>query len=665
MTRDASTRPLVSVLVSADGSSDVTPTLISLAAQSLDARRFEVVVVESGMREAGLGFETAVAGLLNQRPGVRVIRQSEGGAARARNVALAAARGAYVTFLDAGDRISPGYLKALASAAEPDVVAVPSPDEQDAGRTVDPADAPSALTGFAALVYADLARSAAGSDLDDAGDLAFWARVHADTQFRLRLVPPADAAYQRRSEPATYDTEVRHRLRRLTNLPKGRLADALRTAQLTEINRYLRKHPDEHSNVVADVEKLKVDVDWRVVNEGLAHELAILYCFTPFVDTSGLVTARRIQQAGEQAGVLTDVVSQDMANLRDSDPASAQIGDAFIGRRHLVEGDSTWANWAAIGRFVRGVQKAIPDLEAANGHRYDRIYSRSMWAPSTLAAAFHKVRHPEVHWRAEFSDPLHYDTSRRVRGARMTGGPVMRELQEAYAAAGFTAPEGQRIFEWCERLAYALADEIVFTNENQREYMLGYCSDRAVAERARERSVVVHHPTLPPRFYDLVEADYELDPERVHVGYFGIFYGNRGITEVTDALRRLDEPDRERIKLHVFTADPYQVTKEAAELGLADVVAAGTFRPFLEFLNLTTRFDALIVNDARTREFHPVNPFLPSKLSDYAGSGADVWKIYEPGSVLGTVGTAYTSELGDVDGAEAVLRQLIATAAAR
>jgi hypothetical protein len=82
--------------------------------------------------------------------------------------------------------------------------------------------------------------------------------------------------------------------------------------------------------------------------------------------------------------------------------------------------------------------------------------------------------------------------------------------------------------------------------------------------------------------------------------------------------------------------------------------------PFLEFLNLTTLFDVLLVNDAATAQHHAVNPYLPSKISDYRGSGTPIWAICEPGSILSTQPVDFSSELGDVAGATAALRALIA-----
>ena len=107
-------------------------------------------------------------------------------------------------------------------------------------------------------------------------------------------------------------------------------------------------------------------------------------------------------------------------------------------------------------------------------------------------------------------------------------------------------------------------------------------------------------------------------------------------------------------------ADPAALRLEALRSGLADVIRAHPYLPFLEFLAATTHFDGLIVNDAATRQHHDINPYLPSKISDYRGSGTPIWSIVEPGSVLSTLPTAYRSTLGDAEGALRVIREIIA-----
>jgi hypothetical protein len=113
------------------------------------------------------------------------------------------------------------------------------------------------------------------------------------------------------------------------------------------------------------------------------------------------------------------------------------------------------------------------------------------------------------------------------------------------------------------------------------------------------------------------------------------------------------------VRLHVFTNRDDHLELEKFSGPLADVVRVHRFVPFLQFLNLTTRFDVLLVNDAAAAQYHGMNPYLPSKLSDYLGSGTPVWAVAEAGSVLDSLPTAYSSELGDVAGAKRSLEQMV------
>ena len=132
--------------------------------------------------------------------------------------------------------------------------------------------------------------------------------------------------------------------------------------------------------------------------------------------------------------------------------------------------------------------------------------------------------------------------------------------------------------------------------------MLGYCEDPALVERALERSVVTAHPTLPAEFYHYVTSTYEVDPTKVNIAYFGVFYATRGLTEVVEAFGSLAPEIRARLRFHVFTAKPDEIADDMRKAGLDDVVVANPYVSYLEFLNLTTHFDALLVNDAKTQE---------------------------------------------------------------
>lgn len=98
-------RPAFSVLIaSRDRRGYLAETLASVEAQTF--RDFEVVVCDDGSRDG-------TAAWLRRRRGVpvRLVRHARPlGPARARNAALALARGRFVAFLDSDDLWEPGYL---------------------------------------------------------------------------------------------------------------------------------------------------------------------------------------------------------------------------------------------------------------------------------------------------------------------------------------------------------------------------------------------------------------------------------------------------------------------------------------------------------------------------------------------------------------------------
>lgn len=664
-----------------------------MAAQTLATSRFEVVVIINGPPGE---TPAVVESFASEHPSVRlrVVESSKPGVAHARNVGLGAAAGDYMTILDDDDWVSPRFLERLLDAIEPGVIPLAwmadvDDDDLDThyfdnyysnalapvrGKLVRARTLPQALSlNVCKLIPISAARMVGYDEkLRGGSDFTFWAKLYARNQFRFRVIDEQDAVYYRTRghgslsrQDLSFDFSVTQRLDCISSLEEipsdspdiEGMAKHLVNAQIGHINRFLTEHPEERERVTAAIEERGARrIWWGAVNRDLAEQLALLYCFTPWNGTSGMVAARRVRARG----VVVDVVCQAMDNVRTLDPGSAAIADPYVARRYVLPGDASFAGWNQVVAYSEGVFNRLAEEPDKN---YRSVYSRAMWAASHIAAAQYKLRNPEVHWIAEFSDPLYRTIHGEPRAGKMVEGPIVAELRDGLVQAGITPPAELMLFEWAEYVAYALADEIVFTNQNQREYMLGYCPDPALVDRVSRISRVEHHPTLPPQFYQLEHATYPLEPDRVHIGYFGVFYPTRGLTEVTDALAALPAVDRARVQLHVFTNKPEDVEPAVHEAGLADVVRVNPYVPFLEFLNLTTKFDALVVNDAETSGHHGgINPYLPSKLSDYLGSGRPIWSISEPGSVLSTIDVAYRTSLGDVAAAVEVLQKLAASA---
>jgi hypothetical protein len=683
---------LVTVVIATyQGDQHIRRTLDSLSAQTMPPDLFEILVVSNGpVCRTPLILED----FRTQNPihRLRTVSIREASVSQARNAGVWSALGKYITFVDDDDTVSANYLATLTDAARDGVIPAAFIADVVGGRTdydfgagnyysrsiIRHADslirveqAPEVLSpNVAKLIPTAVAREVAfHRGLRSGEDFVFWTELFAKTQFLVYVTDPrAQAVYYRtvrqgsvsRQAPS-YDYNVVQRLdcvaalNRLT-APNSVVARVIRNkidVQLDQVAHFLQLLPDTRAQATADMRERRLNTaQHQRLNRGLARDLALLYCFAPYQDTSALVAARRIRERG----VIVDVVTNRLEKLRAQDDLSTGIAADHLDSVATVNAPQAMGDWRSIRLFVDQAARRIAEMERRKG-AYRTVYSRAMWPASHFAAAIHKVQNPGCHWIAEFSDPMLYDIHGAPRIGAMARDHVTDLLGNAMVEAGFGAEAPMQLWDWVERIAYAFADEIVFTNDNQRAYMLHYCADDALAQRASLVSVTSPQPTLPSEFYRLADATYALDHRRINIGYFGRFYATRGLGEVLEALR-LSRRAQAGVHLHVFTEDREQMTPEIARMGLQDSVSVQPFQPFLEFLNLTTRFDVLLVNDAFTADTHAMNPYMPSKLSDYLGSGRDIWAIVEDGSALSQTDVAFKSKLGDVGGAADVLEEI-------
>lgn len=89
--------------------------LASLAAQELDPRRFEVLVIDNASTD---GTRAVVAGYSARHPHVRYIHEPRQGASAARNRGYQEAHGQFIAFSDDDNRLPPDWLSLAATVAE-------------------------------------------------------------------------------------------------------------------------------------------------------------------------------------------------------------------------------------------------------------------------------------------------------------------------------------------------------------------------------------------------------------------------------------------------------------------------------------------------------------------------------------------------------------------
>ncbi|AKK02034.1 hypothetical protein CEPID_00700 [Corynebacterium epidermidicanis] len=445
------------------------------------------------------------------------------------------------------------------------------------------------------------------------------------------------------------------------------------------IANYFNESPQLRIDISDQIQSRRLSrIDWSLLQPEV-EGLALLYNFSPFQDTGATVASKRIRNFGKTV----DVIACSMLHRKKIDPTIETISQPYVRKKKFL---STAPSWDSFPKYESYVRRAIREAEMLmqEGAKYKFIYSRAMWAPSLYAGAMFKIKHPEIKWIAEFSDPLSRDVEGKRRGAALPQDSLLL----AEFAKRIELPKEQisefNVFELAEYLVYILADEIVFTNTNQKNIMLDqiYESDfgRNLFDEVEKKSSVQNHPTLPREYYSVVDSDYKVSDQFLNLAYFGEFYSSRGITEVTAAIRSLPDCIRKRIKLHVFTnyippseggARPRQLSEAqfnelverahegVGSKGIEENVSFNASLPYLKFLATTDRFDVLIVNDARSGEHHKINPYLPSKWSDYAGSSASSWAFIEAGSILSTKNAKYKTPVGDVLTARKLLWDLV------
>ena len=414
---------------------------------------------------------------------------------------------------------------------------------------------------------------------------------------------------------------------------------------------------------------------WEVVRPE-AKGLALLYNFSPFQDTGATVASKRIRDFSESI----DVIACSFLHKKKMDRSVEKIAEPYIKNRHFLNLIPSWASWEPYRAFI-AKSNNLADALISEGASYEFVYSRAMWAPSIYSGAEFKFRHPNIKWIAEFSDPLSLDVEGRARGGEIPLDSTSLRFIEAIENRYGDLPESRKtIFGLAEILAYAFADEIIFTNEHQKSTMMSHIENSTLRERVQRVSTVSHHPSLPPEYYEVMSSEYSVDDKKLNLGYFGEFYSSRSITEVTSAIRSLPPSLRDKVNLHVFTnyipnssgrSRPRQFSKiQFDELvsralqgvgaeGIESLVFLNPSLPYLEFLATTNMLDYLIVNDAQSGEHHSLNPYLPSKWSDYKGSNAKTWAFIEDGSILSQQGIANTTPVGDSLVAREVLWEMI------
>lgn len=664
--------------------------LDSVLRQTISRTLFELLLVINGPRDRALELAESK---LSKAPGLnyRILLLDLPSLSNARNVAIREARGRWLTWLDVDDSISPNFLEELLLAARPGVVPLAqvidvSHEDGDQSRSAITTQILDLEPGvhepdllwrpltFAAckLVESDvLATRSFDVHLRSGEDVAFFGPLFADNKLRFDNTPAHNGAtYFRlvrsgsmsRQEPS-FDFDVEQRLAVMKHLddaialkprPLTPIMRSMMHSQALFIHRYLNRHPDRLAAVRAAVAESGLRYfPWHVVN-AQTDRLAICYNFPPSSDASSVVAAKRLLEDDRQ----WNVVCNAMDPVRTLDPDLHMRTLSAVSRQFTVRDAPLFGSWQGVRNFCVNGMDGIREIEAEHGPQR-HLYSRSMWPASHFLAAYYKLRSSHyVEWTAEFSDPLRSDVQGRQREGNVEDCEISRFFEQALIERGLH-PASRSLFAWAEYLPFVCADTILFTNPHQMTFMLEGLESHELRELVKLKAVVRPHPTPPHEWYSLKPGVIS-STRTAKFAYFGTFYANRGLDIIGEALSALSPEELGRVVVDIYgTLDP------AARSTMAPLLASGAVRemkplPYLDFLGVAGKYSCLIVNDvASSISGHDINPYLPSKLSDYSGTGTRIWGIVEPGSVLSRANLSFRTRIGNVGQAISVVRHVL------
>src|SRR5699024_5769088 len=315
-------------------------------------------------------------------------------------------------------------------------------------------------------------------------------------------------------------------------------------AQISFIRKYISLHPEQTQDVFSIIASMNFHhFNYKVLNKGKAETLVLAYCFPPSSDTSATIVSKRIIENNS----IVDVVANNMKNIRPYDQSLLKLVNPYIGNLITVNSPGSFSNMYYLNKYIDYSIKTY----LKNKDNYKTIYSRAMFPVSHIPGYFIKKYEPKTKWVAEFSDPLLMDIEARERYSDIENVGLLKSLKNQGLGI-FSEYVTENLFNLAEIIPFALADELIFTNEHQLEYMterFGKDQKELIYSKAR----ISQHPSLDESFYNIEQAELLLETSIINIAYFGNFYSKRSYKQFIELVNALNENSSQIFHLHIFT----------------------------------------------------------------------------------------------------------------
>ena len=662
------------------GEKYISKLLDSLVNQTINPELFDAIFIVNGEKDS---TSDIIKEYQKNNPNLNIIlTYSDEGVCNARNHGINISKREYTIFIDDDDFISKNYLETLYKYSKPNRVVVGTflDINEDTGNVKKSYLSPPLLkkSGIIKEAYSympdilvittdkliptsEIKKTLFNPKLKNGVDISYYARFYPKHDFEFYLVDKSEGATYYRlwrdnsisRQPVSYEFNVIGRLNVIKDINKGlkiaqtdemrNFIKSLTGGQVNFINEYLKENPKDLEKVYNEINSHNFDFfPYKYLNEDYTqlnkenNELIISYAFPPTNTTTSNVVAKRIINNKNNVSVICGSL-----NDKPKDHEFEKIVNEFIIDKMTVNTDFN-DNWESTLKFIKSGMKILDNKPV-----YDKIYSRSYFIPSNFLALAYKLKHPDIYWKAEFSDPLRY-TPTGYKIERYIDKKYIEKINNIIPNEYPSITETDTLNSICEYLTCLFANKIIFTNENQKRFMLNYLPSE-IREKINSKAIISPHPTLDKKYYYVKNIDYNIDKKYINFAYFGVIFGSRNFEDVINALDNLNEEYKDKFRLHLFTPNK-TMFEQILSKNIFDKTYINSPISYLEFLNLTTKFDVLIVEDSAVESIFKINPYLPSKISDYFGSGIDIWAICEEESAMDKLNEiTYKSRINDIE----------------
>lgn len=649
-----------------DGINYLNDCLGSISSQNIKDAKFEVILVLNGIFKKELEYLNTN---IYENLDILLLINDKASAGAARNLGMKSAKYSHITFVDVDDYLSANYVQSHYDLLDSNTITISQiydvkdgviiednpinleviENEKPASVSILKLNRISSITACKVIPKEIALLQEFRSYLRSGEDTVFYSELYVNSRPRLKVIPiKEDSIYFRRirensvsRKANSYDFSVSQRLEileilddllnQINNPTLIKFVKSKYNAQISFMNRFLTENPQEYNTIIQSIESMSFNYfNFSKLNNGLSKLLVLSYCFPPYSDTSATIVAKRLIERNE----VFDVISNNMSKIRHKEQSLNNLILPLIDKRITLNHQPSFSSMYYLNKYIDTAVTAFIN----NKKKYDTVYSRAMFPISHIPGLFIKILKSDIEWIAEFSDPLLYDIDSNIRYSEMKNDGLVKALKNGILGI-FGSYVDDNLFNLAELIPFALADKIIFTNENQQEYMISRFND-SEKTYIRKKSVISEHPTLSHQYYNIQTTSLNVDPSIVNIAYFGNFYNRRNYHQFINLVERFNNQFKLIFKLHIYTNVKYLNDNELKELEDNNVVI-NSYLSYTEFLNASTKYDLLIISDAETKNNKPFNPYLPSKLSDYLGSGTPILALTENFSAMSQINDNY------------------------